>query len=407
MSYASPITFGTARYVSSTMLELPFLSFVCFDVLSEESRMRTRALYRISVILMATATLSLTACKKKKDDAPAAPTQEESLRDRVSRLTSPIVPVEGLDENRVALGERLYHDPNLSSDGTISCASCHDIANGGDDGLPVSPGVGGLLGGVSSPTTLNSHLNFAQFWDGRAQTLEEQAAGPIENPVEMANTFENVIAYLQSEESYVEGFNAAFDDGEINQDTITSAIADYERTLTTPNSKFDQWLEGDDNALNEQELAGLTEFMNVGCGSCHQGPGLGGTMYQRMGNVHDYFGSLARTLDANDYGRFNVTENEADRYRFKVPILRNIAETAPYMHNGEIEDLGEVVDVMAYHQLGRKLPQESIDNIVAFLGTLTGDMPSVDIEALNLPEPRTTAAAPQDDAEEADEAIAN
>ena len=355
--------------------------------------MRTRTLVRWSALLVMGATLSLTACKKKAEPAPedqgAAAIDIDGLRTRAGVFLKPIEPVTGLSPERVALGERLYHDPNLSVDGTVSCASCHVITEGGDDGLPVSPGVGGLLGGVNSPTTLNSHLNFAQFWDGRAETLEEQAAGPIMNPVEMANTFENVIGYLESEESYVEGFSAAFEDGAINQDTITSALADYERTLTTLNGPFDRWLRGENDAMNEQELRGLESFMTVGCTSCHQGAGIGGTMYQRMGNVNDYFGSLARSLDANDYGRFNVTGNEADRHRFKVPILRNVVDTGPYMHDGKIEDLGEVVHIMAYHQLGRTLEQSEIDDIVAFMGTLGGEQPTVDIASLNLPEPRS------------------
>lgn len=365
-------------------------------------RMRTRTLYRVSAILLATATISVTACKKKEAPAPPA---EVNLRDRVSAQIQVIKPVEGLNPDRVALGERLYHDPNLSLDGTISCASCHDITKGGDDGMQFSPGVGGLLGGVNSPTTLNSHLNFVQFWDGRADSLEAQAAGPIENPVEMANTFPNVIAYLESEDSYVEGFKKAFGDAEINQNTITTAIADYERTLTTLNSPFDRWLEGDDDALNPQELAGLQAFMNVGCSSCHQGPGVGGTMYQRMGNVKDYFGSLERSLDETDYGRYNVTQKEEDKFRFKVPMLRNVAETAPYMHDGYTDDLGEIVRIMALHQLGQNLEQQQIDDIVAFLGTLTGDMPTVDIAALNLPEPRAVAPADaKDDAKDGEEA---
>lgn len=365
-------------------------------------RMRTRTLYRVSAILLATATISVTACKKKEAPAPPA---EVNLRDRVSAQIQVIKPVEGLNPDRVALGERLYHDPNLSLDGTISCASCHNITKGGDDGMQFSPGVGGLLGGVNSPTTLNSHLNFVQFWDGRADSLEAQAAGPIENPVEMANTFPNVIAYLESEDSYVEGFKKAFGDAEINQNTITTAIADYERTLTTLNSPFDRWLEGDDDALNPQELAGLQAFMDVGCSSCHQGQGVGGTMYQRMGNVKDYFGSLERSLDETDYGRYNVTKKEEDKFRFKVPMLRNVAETAPYMHDGYTDDLGEIVRIMALHQLGQNLEQQQIDDIVAFLGTLTGDMPTVDIAALNLPKPRAVAPADaKDDAKDGEEA---
>lgn len=358
--------------------------------------MRLSSTARFTCLLLLTATVAVTGCKKKKDGADAPLVEERSLRERVAAITSPLVPVDGLDPATVALGERLYHDPNLSADGTIACASCHVISDGGGDGQRVSPGVGGLLGGVNSPTTLNSHLNFVQFWDGRADTLEAQAAGPIENPVEMANTLDNVIAYLQSEPSYVENFAAAFE-GRIDAETITRAIADYERTLVTLNSPFDQWLAGDDSALNDEQQAGLKAFVDVGCTACHTGAGLGGTMYQRMGNVRDYFGSLERQLDDNDYGRFNVTKNESDRHLFKVPILRNVAVTGPYMHDGGISELSDVVRVMGAHQLGRDLSDEQVTQITAFLGTLTGEMPTVDIAALNLPAPRAAVAPAVDD----------
>lgn len=367
-----------------------------------EYAMRLRVSSLFAPAMMAALLLSVTACKKK--DSDLADKEEISdvaaLRTRLEKVTRPIQKVEGLDPDRVALGERLYHDPNLSSDGTISCASCHDITAGGDDGEPTSPGVGGVRGGVNSPTTLNSHLNFVQFWDGRADTLEAQARGPIENPVEMANTFDKVIEYLQSEESYVEGFKKAFENGEITDDNVVSAIADYERTLTTPNSKFDQWLEGDDDALSEKEFAGLQDFVNVGCMSCHTGEGLGGTMYQNMGNIHDYFGTLERKLDETDYGRYNVTHEDSDKHRFKVPILRNIALTGPYLHDGSVDNLADVTKIMGYHQLGKELDDETIDNIVAFLHTLTGDAPTVDIESLNLPEPRTNAEQKDEEEDE-------
>jgi len=365
--------------------------------------MRNR-FYTLSAPLLAAALLlNVTACKKK--GAEPQESEEElsetaALRQRLEKVIRPIQKVEGLNPERVALGERLYHDPNLSSDGTISCASCHDITAGGVDGEPTSPGVGGVRGGVNSPTTLNSHLNFVQFWDGRADTLEIQARGPIENPVEMANNFDAVIAYLKSEESYVEGFKNAFDDGEITDENVVSAIADYERTLTTPNSPFDRWLQGDDDALNEKEFAGLKDFVEVGCTSCHTGEGLGGTMFQNMGNIHDYFGTLERKLDETDYGRFNVTHDEKDKHRFKVPILRNIALTGPYMHDGSVDNLADVTRIMGYHQLGKELDDETIDNIVTFLHTLTGEQPTVDIEALQLPAPRTNAEQKDADADE-------
>lgn len=354
----------------------------------------------IAPLLAAALLLSSTACKKKNADTDAAKgelSDVTELRLRLEKVIRPIQKVEDLDPHRVSLGERLYHDPNLSSDGTISCASCHEVAAGGVDGEPTSPGVGGVRGGVNSPTTLNSHLNFVQFWDGRADSLEAQARGPIENPVEMANTFENVVQYLQSEESYVEDFKKAFESGEINDENVVAAIADYERTLTTPNSPFDQWLQGDDDALNDKEFAGLQDFVNVGCTSCHTGEGLGGTMYQNMGNIHDYFSTLERKLDDTDYGRFNVTHNERDKHRFKVPILRNIALTGPYMHDGSVDNLADATRIMGYYQLGKELDDQTVENIVAFLHTLTGEQPSVDLESLNLPEPRTNAQ--QDDAD--------
>lgn len=366
--------------------------------------MTFRFQHLLTPVLAGALLVGVTACKKK-DPAPADDPEEElsdveALRSRLTKVTGPIQEVEGLEPDRVALGERLYHDPNLSSDGTISCASCHDIAAGGVDGEPTSPGVGGVRGGVNSPTTLNSHLNFVQFWDGRADTLEDQARGPIENPVEMANTFDKVIEYLESEESYVEGFKKAFEDGEITDDNVVAAIADYERTLTTPNSAFDKWLEGDDDALTDQEFEGLKAFVEVGCTSCHTGEGLGGTMYQNMGNVNAYFDTLERKLDENDYGRFNVTKEDKDKHRFKVPLLRNIALTGPYLHDGSVDNLEDVTRIMGYHQLGKELDDETIENIVAFMHTLTGDAPSVDIDALDLPEPRTQN---KEDEEESDE----
>lgn len=341
-----------------------------------------------------------TACKKAQE----APAQEPvDLRTKVSALISPIEPVEGLAEDRVALGARLYHDPNLSADGTISCASCHVIADGGDDGQRLSPGVGGALGGVNSPTTLNSHLNFVQFWDGRAKDLAEQALGPIENPVEMAHTLDTVVEYLRSEPSYVEQFNASYE-GVISNETLADAIATFEKSLTTPNSAFDRWLKGDDSALAANELAGLQSFMDTGCASCHVGPGLGGTMYQRMGLVNSYF--EGRELTEGDNGRFNVTQKESDRHMFKVPLLRNVALTAPYFHDGSVASLDEAVRQMAHLQVGLELSAEEVANITAFLNTLTGEIPQIDVAALNLPPARTKDQAEAPATEAAEGAVA-
>lgn len=341
---------------------------------------------------IALAALATTACKKKAEAPVAEPVD---LRTQVAAVISPIEPVEGLDPKTVHLGARLYHDPNLSADGTISCASCHVVTTGGHDGLSLSPGVGGAMGNVNSPTVLNSHLNFVQFWDGRAKDLAEQALGPIENPVEMANTLDAVVEYLRSEPSYVELFGECYD-GTITAETLADAIATYEKTLTTPNGRFDQWLRGDDKALNEVELAGLQAFVDTGCIACHVGPGLGGTMYQKMGVVNSYF--EGREIDEASLGRFNVTQNESDRHRFKVPLLRNIARTAPYFHDGSVDSLDEAVRVMAHLQVGMDLTDEEVTSITAFLHTLDGELPTVDIAELNLPPARAANAADNEEA---------
>lgn len=353
-------------------------------------------LRRAGALVGAAALLSLTsACRSESPgDAPSTATQAaqpEDLRTRANRTFGTIQAPENVNEARAQLGARLYHDVNLSGDGTISCASCHSVADGGGDGARTSTGIGGQLGPINSPTTLNSHLNFVQFWDGRAATLEEQAAGPIGNPIEMGSSIDAVVAYLQSEPSYVEQFGSAFA-GAIDEGTITTAIAEYERTLVTPNAPFDRWLEGDDSALSADARAGLELFMDTGCTACHMGPGLGGTIYQRMGLVHNYFERRGGELTEADLGRFNVTGNASERHVFKVPILRNIALTAPYFHDGAAGTLAEAVATMGYVQLGREYTAAETAQLVAFLESLTGEIPTVDLAELALPAPRTAPA---------------
>jgi cytochrome c peroxidase len=345
------------------------------------------------------AAIGLSACKKQEESVPAPTPQSEELdlRSRAQALLG-VIEVPEHDEARAALGQKLYHDPNLSGDGTISCASCHVVSEGGDDGLPTSPGIGGAVGPINSPTSLNSHLNFVQFWDGRAETLEEQALGPIENPLEMGSSLDAVLEYLRSEPTYVAGFEAAFDGQSgtsITSENLAIAIADYERSLATTGSDFDRWLEGDDAAMSDQAVAGLRAFMDVGCTTCHMGPGLGGTMFQKMGLVHDWFADQDRALTDADMGRMAATGNEAHRHQFKVPLLRNVTATAPYFHDGSVEDLGEAVRQMAHYQLGKTLTEDEIASIVAFLQALDGELPApVDVAALDLPAPRAGAAAP-------------
>jgi cytochrome c peroxidase len=287
---------------------------------------------------------------------------------------SPIRPLpEGVpvDGRKVALGDRLFHETRLSKDGTISCASCHDLTQGGDDGQVVSRGVGGALGSVNAPTVLNSGFNFRQFWDGRAASLEEQVDGPLLHPAEMANSWDGVLDMLQSDKVYAKSFGDVYADG-VTRANVRDAIATFERSLVTPNSRFDRWLRGEADALTVEEQEGFRLFVDVGCITCHQGVNVGGNLFEVLGRSNDYFKDRGSQKPA-DLGRFNVTGNEADKHKFKVPALRNIELTAPYLHDGSAATLQEAVQVMANYQIGRELQPHEVDRLVAFLRTLTGE----------------------------------
>lgn len=287
---------------------------------------------------------------------------------------SPIRPLpEGVpvDGRKVALGDKLFHETRLSSDNTISCASCHDLTQGGDDGQVVSRGVGGALGSVNAPTVLNSGFNFRQFWDGRAATLEEQVDGPLLHPAEMASSWDAVLATLKADDAYAKAFRDVYADG-VTPVNVRDAIATFERSLVTPNSRFDRWLRGEYDALTAEEQEGFRLFVDVGCVTCHQGVNVGGNLFEVLGRSNDYFKDRDSQKPA-DLGRFNVTGNEADKHKFKVPALRNIELTAPYLHDGSAATLQEVVQIMANYQTGRELAAHEVDLIVAFLRTLTGE----------------------------------
>jgi cytochrome c peroxidase len=275
----------------------------------------------------------------------------------------------GLDVRRVDLGRHLFHDPRLSADGSVSCASCHDLAHGGADPRPVSIGVAGKPGFVNSPTVYNSAFNFTQFWDGRASTLEDQVASPITSPTEFASTWPEVLGRLAEDQNLVAAFKAAYPEG-LSATSVQHAIAEFERSLTTP-SRFDRFLHGDQSALNGAERKGYELFRSYGCVSCHQGINIGGNVFQKLGVARDYFADKATTRA--DQGRYNVTRHPNDRHVFKVPSLRNVALTAPYFHNASANTLGEAVTVMARYQLGVELPAEDLQSLVAFLGSLTGE----------------------------------
>ncbi|WP_042292533.1 cytochrome c peroxidase [Paraburkholderia mimosarum] len=274
------------------------------------------------------------------------------------------------DTNKVALGKQLFNDARLSADNTISCASCHALSTGGVDGRKVSSGVRGQLGAVNAPTVFNAALNDKQFWDGRAATLQEQAAGPPLNPVEMASTsWSEIIDKLKQDSSLSQRFLAVYPGG-WSSENITDAIAEYEMTLLTP-SRFDAYLRGDRHALSSEELRGYQLFKANHCATCHVGKNLGGQSFERMGLAADYFSARGST-SAADNGRENVTKDSLDRHAFKTPTLRNVELTAPYFHDGSRADLHEAVRDMAKYQVGKQLSDSDVNAIVAFLRTLTG-----------------------------------
>jgi cytochrome c peroxidase len=274
---------------------------------------------------------------------------------------------------RVALGRRLYFDKQLSVNETISCNSCHVLDNRGPgvDGQPTSLGAFGKRGGRNSPTTLNAGFHFAQFWDGRATNLQEQAKGPILNPVEMAMPKEVVVLErLNRDTAYPRMFAAAFPgvNPPVSYDNAAEAIAAFERTLIT-RDRFDDFLKGNDQALKPDELRGLQTFLSTGCTACHNGPALGGNTFQKAGLIHPY-------ENTTDLGRYDITKNDDDRFKFKVPSLRNVAKTGPYFHDGKVVRLEDGVRKMGWMQLGLELPDSQVQSLVAFLNTLSGDLPA-------------------------------
>lgn len=275
-----------------------------------------------------------------------------------------------LNPTRVALGEKLFNDKRLSKDNSIACVTCHSLATGGVDRAPVSTGIGGTKGPINAPTVFNSGFNFRQFWDGRAASLEEQAAGPVHNPKEMGSNWEAVLAKLSQDPVLVAEMKSAYGDG-LQPKNIQDAIASFERSLVTP-SRFDRYLRGDKSAVSTEELQGYQLFKNYGCVACHQGINVGGNMFQVFGVMGDYFKKRGGVNEA-DLGRYNVTKIDADKHVFKVPSLRNVAATAPYFHDGSAATLEDAVDVMFRYQLGRAAPARDKTLVVKFLQSLTGE----------------------------------
>ena len=283
---------------------------------------------------------------------------------------TPLPPAPAVDPARVALGSRLFNDPILSADNSVSCASCHHLNLGGTDRRPVSIGIGGARGTRNAPSVFNAAFNFAQFWDGRAPSLEIQAAGPIHNPIEMGSNWNDVVHRLTLRADYRDQFRQVYADG-ITSANIADAIASFERTLVTPDSRFDRYLRQEAIDLSADELEGYRRFKTYGCASCHQGRTIGGNLYQPFGVMGDFFAEHPGRMSP-DLGRYEITRRDEDRHVFKVPSLRNVAVTAPYFHDGSVTKLEDAIGIMGRYQLGRNLTDEDERLIAAFLRTLTG-----------------------------------
>jgi cytochrome c peroxidase len=284
----------------------------------------------------------------------------------------PIEPMRGLDARKIDLGRKLFSDPRLSENNEVSCATCHNLTTGGTDRKTRSIGIHGAVGVINAPTVFNSGFSFTQFWDGRADTLEKQIDEPVQSATEMGSSWPDVIEKLKKSPDYVQVFRQVYGDG-IQSGHIKDSIAEFERSLSTPNSRFDRYLRHETSALSSQEQQGYKLFKSFGCASCHQGMNVGGNMYQRVGVMAPYFADRGDVTKA-DLGRFNVTGNPQDMYMFKVPSLRNVVLTAPYFHDGSAATLSDAARMMARYQLGRHLTDNEVELIVAFLNTLTGEL---------------------------------
>ena len=344
------------------------------------------------------AVLALAACAAACSQAPpqpaAAPAAPPPAVDKAQLAVFAPLPAEvpaasgAASADLVALGRLLYFEPRLSKSQTISCNSCHDLAKYGVDGEPTSTGHKGQKGDRNAPTVYNAAAHFAQFWDGRAADVEEQAKGPVLNPVEMAMPApDRVVAVLESMPEYVDLFKKAFPGQAkpITYDNMGTAIGAFERRLMTP-SRWDALLKGDEKALTPEEQVGLKTFLEAGCQACHNGALLGGTTFQPLGAVKPY-------PRAADQGRFKVTKKNPDKGLFKVPSLRNIEKTGPYFHDGQVGTIEDAVRQMGEYQLGRTFTDQQVKQIVSFLRVLTG---KIDPEYTKAPElPKSTAQTPK------------
>jgi cytochrome c peroxidase len=345
------------------------------------------------MITAAIAAVVLSAgCNRKPESSSVTVVSIDPIKLQMFRPLPESIPSNAnpITDEKVLLGRMLYFEPRLSKGQALSCNSCHLLDQYGVDGQPTSDGHKGKLGDRNSPTVYNAAGQFVQFWDGRAADVEEQAKGPVMNPVEMAMPSERqVVAVLKSMPEYVDAFQRAFpgEKNPISYGNMALAIGAFERNLVTP-SRWDKFLQGDSKALTDEEKAGFNEFMETGCQGCHSGAYIGGQMYQRLGIAKPY-------PDTSDPGREKVTKDESDRMVFKVPGLRNITETKPYYHNGKVETLEQAVSRMAEYQLGKNLTGEQVHSIITWLKALTGEIPA---EYVKMPVlPKSTAKTPRPD----------
>lgn len=331
---------------------------------------------RVAAAFLSLAIVSVSPATAERDLLAAARKIFEPIP-----LASPELPGNPATPEKVELGKMLFFEPRLSASHAISCNSCHNLGLGGADGAPTSVGHRWQRGGRNAPTVLNAGFNLAQFWDGRAKDLEEQAGGPIVNPIEMASTKTDVVALLKTIPGYGAAFAQAFpgEPAPVKLENAQKAIALFEATLITPNAAFDRYLRGETDALTEKQKAGLALFMGKGCADCHNGLNVGGGMYARFGLASEPGPDL---LPPDDKGRATVTKEQDDAYVYKVPTLRNVTLTAPYFHTGKVWDLREAVAVMGTVQKGEKLSPDEIEKITAFLESLTGEQPKVTYPAL-------------------------
>ncbi|NVO20227.1 MAG: c-type cytochrome [Bacteroidetes bacterium] len=346
---------------------------------------------KISIIAVMAVLVALVACKNNQQSQNANQPKDDSVltmaKNYFQALPKEAVNPENLvTPEKVALGKTLYFDNRLSMHNTQSCNTCHNVASFGVDNNSTSKGDLGKNGNRNSPTTFNAALHFLQFWDGRMKNVEEQAGGPVMNPAEMNMPAEKeVIARLSKSEGYKKMFASAYpkDKDPITFDNMKKAIAAYERTLLTP-GKFDKYLDGDATALNDQEKKGLHTFITTGCIACHTGALLGATMFQKFPLIGTDYKSLTGSVK-DDKGKMEVTKNEADKYMFKVPSLRNIEKTYPYFHDGSVKELDKAITIMAKLELGKDITPEQASDMATFMKTLTADVPEDAKKAPTMP----------------------